>query len=182
MKLGFFTMPIHPLDKDWRQSLREDREAFILADQLGFIEGYVGEHATDRAENITSCAMFIASLIDATTAHQARHRHHQYAERASGRDRIADRDARSHARRPLHLRHQPRRPAVGRRSVRQSRRRPQRHVPRSDQCGAENLGERAAIQYRRQILDDQDREAGDAGRSARAICRNRCRSRIRRSW
>jgi alkanesulfonate monooxygenase SsuD/methylene tetrahydromethanopterin reductase-like flavin-dependent oxidoreductase (luciferase family) len=66
MKLGFFTMPIHPLDKDWRQSLREDREAFILADELGFTEGYVGEHVTDRAENITSCAMFIASLIDTT--------------------------------------------------------------------------------------------------------------------
>src|SRR5213078_4246915 len=66
MKLGFFTMPIHPLDKDWRKSLREDREAFILADKLGFTEGYVGEHATDKAENITSCAVFIASLIDAT--------------------------------------------------------------------------------------------------------------------
>lgn len=66
MKLGFFTMPIHPLEKAWRQSLREDREAFILADELGFTEGYVGEHITDRAENITSCAMFIASLVDAT--------------------------------------------------------------------------------------------------------------------
>jgi len=66
MKLGFFTMPIHPLDKDWQKSLREDREAFILADKLGFTEGYVGEHATDKAENITSCAVFIASLIDAT--------------------------------------------------------------------------------------------------------------------
>jgi alkanesulfonate monooxygenase SsuD/methylene tetrahydromethanopterin reductase-like flavin-dependent oxidoreductase (luciferase family) len=66
MKLGFFTMPIHPLDKDWRLSLREDREAFMLADELGFTEGYVGEHITDRAENITSCAMFIASLIDCT--------------------------------------------------------------------------------------------------------------------
>ena len=66
MNLGFFTMPIHPLAKDWRQSLREDREAFVLADQLGFTEGYVGEHVTDRAENITSCAMFIATLVDAT--------------------------------------------------------------------------------------------------------------------
>lgn len=66
MKLGFFTMPIHPLDKDWRQSLREDREAFILADELGFAEGYVGEHVTDKAENITSCAMFIATLVGAT--------------------------------------------------------------------------------------------------------------------
>ena len=50
MKLGFFTMPIHPLDKDWRQSLREDREAFILADELGFVEAYAGEHITDQAE------------------------------------------------------------------------------------------------------------------------------------
>ncbi len=66
MKLGFFTMPIHPLDKDWRQSLREDREAFVLADELGFTEGYAGEHVTDQAENITSCLMFLASLIDRT--------------------------------------------------------------------------------------------------------------------
>lgn len=66
MKLGFFTMPIHPIEKDWRQSLREDREAFILADELGFVEGYVGEHVTDRAENITSCTLFIATLIEAT--------------------------------------------------------------------------------------------------------------------
>lgn len=66
MKLGFFTMPIHPLDKDWRQCLREDREAFILADELGFVEGYCGEHVTDRAENITSSALFIATLGDVT--------------------------------------------------------------------------------------------------------------------
>src|SRR6187399_2448924 len=66
MNLGFFTMPIHPLDKDWQQSLREDREAFILADQLGYTEGYVGEHHTDRAENITSSMMFICTLIEAT--------------------------------------------------------------------------------------------------------------------
>lgn len=66
MQLGFFTMPVHPLGKDWRASLREDREAFILADELGFVEGYVGEHATDEAENITSCTTFIATLVDAT--------------------------------------------------------------------------------------------------------------------
>ena len=66
MNLGFFTMPIHPLDKDWRQCLREDREAFVLADELGFVEGYVGEHVTDKAENITSCQMFLATLIDVT--------------------------------------------------------------------------------------------------------------------
>lgn len=66
MKLGFFTMPIHPLGKDWRQSLREDRDAFILADELGFVEGMVGEHVTDLSENITSGMMFLATLVDAT--------------------------------------------------------------------------------------------------------------------
>jgi alkanesulfonate monooxygenase SsuD/methylene tetrahydromethanopterin reductase-like flavin-dependent oxidoreductase (luciferase family) len=64
MQLGFFTMPIHPVDKDWRQSLREDQAAFVLADELGFAEGYVGEHVTDLAENITSCMLFIATLAD----------------------------------------------------------------------------------------------------------------------
>ncbi|KJC36897.1 LLM class flavin-dependent oxidoreductase [Bradyrhizobium sp. LTSP857] len=66
MKLGFFTMPIHPLDKDWKQSLQEDREAFLLADELGFSEAYVGEHVTDRAENITSCIAFLAWIAAAT--------------------------------------------------------------------------------------------------------------------
>lgn len=66
MKLGFFTMPVHPLDKDWRKCLAEDREAFLLADQLGFTEAYCGEHVTDLAENITSCAMFMAWLAAET--------------------------------------------------------------------------------------------------------------------
>ena len=66
MDLGFFTMPIHPLDKDWRLSLQEDREAFLLADELGFTEAYVGEHVTDQAENITSCIAFLAWIAAAT--------------------------------------------------------------------------------------------------------------------
>jgi alkanesulfonate monooxygenase SsuD/methylene tetrahydromethanopterin reductase-like flavin-dependent oxidoreductase (luciferase family) len=66
MKLGFFTMPIHPLEKDWRLSLQEDREAFLLADELGFNEAYVGEHATDKAENITSGVAFLAWIAAAT--------------------------------------------------------------------------------------------------------------------
>jgi alkanesulfonate monooxygenase SsuD/methylene tetrahydromethanopterin reductase-like flavin-dependent oxidoreductase (luciferase family) len=62
MQIGFFTMPIHPLGKDWRKSLAEDRAAFLLADELGFSEAYCGEHMTDEAENITSCTMFLSSL------------------------------------------------------------------------------------------------------------------------
>jgi len=62
MDLSFFTMPIHPVDKPISQSLREDREAFILADQLGYKEGYCGEHTTDLAEIIPSTVAFMASL------------------------------------------------------------------------------------------------------------------------
>src|ERR1700761_6888870 len=75
MNLGFFTMPIHPLEKDWRVSLREDREAFLLADELGFTEAYVGEHITDKAENITSCIAFLAWIAAATKQIRLRTRH-----------------------------------------------------------------------------------------------------------
>ena len=62
MELSFFTMPIHPLGKPMSQSIREDREAFILADKLGFAEAYCGEHSTDMSEIITSTVAFLASL------------------------------------------------------------------------------------------------------------------------
>ena len=66
MKLGYFTMPLHPPSRDYTQTLKEDREAILLADHLGFEEAFVGEHVTDRAETITSCLVFIASLISQT--------------------------------------------------------------------------------------------------------------------
>ena len=62
MKLSFFTMPIHPVGKPVIQSLKEDREAFLLADSLGYAEAYCGEHTTDLAEIITSTVAFLASL------------------------------------------------------------------------------------------------------------------------
>ena len=92
MKLGFFTMPIHPLDKDWRQSLREDRETFILADELGFSEAYVGEHTTDKAENITSCTLFLGEPGRADKANSPRHRHGEHAEYAPCAGGRRDRD------------------------------------------------------------------------------------------
>ena len=55
-------MPLHPVGRDWRQTLAEDREAILLADKLGFEEAFIGEHVTDLAETITSCLIFIATL------------------------------------------------------------------------------------------------------------------------
>jgi alkanesulfonate monooxygenase SsuD/methylene tetrahydromethanopterin reductase-like flavin-dependent oxidoreductase (luciferase family) len=66
MRLGYFTMPLHPPSRNYTDVLKEDREAIVLADRLGFVEAFVGEHVTDTAEPVTSCTTFIASLIDAT--------------------------------------------------------------------------------------------------------------------
>jgi len=63
MQLGFFTMPIHPPGRPLAETLEEDRELVLLADRLGFTEGYIGEHLTDAAENITSPLIFIAWLL-----------------------------------------------------------------------------------------------------------------------
>jgi len=66
MRLGYFTMPVHPLGRDWSQTLREDREAIILADRLGFHDAFMGEHLTDACENITNSMLFNATLIHDT--------------------------------------------------------------------------------------------------------------------
>ena len=67
MRLGYFTMPVHPMGRDWSQTLREDREAIILADKLGFYDAFVGEHLTDACETITNSTLFHATLIHATS-------------------------------------------------------------------------------------------------------------------
>jgi alkanesulfonate monooxygenase SsuD/methylene tetrahydromethanopterin reductase-like flavin-dependent oxidoreductase (luciferase family) len=66
MRLGYFTMPVHPLERPWAETLQEDREAIVLADKLGFYDAFMGEHLTDKAENITSSMMFNATLISDT--------------------------------------------------------------------------------------------------------------------
>jgi hypothetical protein len=66
MRLGYFTMPVHPMHRKWVDTLREDREAIILADRLGFYDAFVGEHLTDRCENVTNSMIFLATLIPET--------------------------------------------------------------------------------------------------------------------
>ena len=66
MRLGYFTMPVHPMHRNWAETLKEDREAIILADKLGFHDAFMGEHLTDACENITNGMMFHASLIPET--------------------------------------------------------------------------------------------------------------------
>ena len=63
--LGFFIQPVHPPSRPYADVLREDRDAVVLADRLGYREAFIGEHLVDSAETITSCLMFIAHLADA---------------------------------------------------------------------------------------------------------------------
>src|SRR5205085_3475909 len=67
MSLGIFMMPLHPPQRDPVRTLQEDRETIILADRLGFHDAFVGEHLTDRCENITNSFIFLATLIAETT-------------------------------------------------------------------------------------------------------------------
>ena len=66
MRLGYFTMPLHPMERNPTETLHEDREAIILADRLGFHDAFVGEHLTEKTENITSSILFLATLISDT--------------------------------------------------------------------------------------------------------------------
>jgi alkanesulfonate monooxygenase SsuD/methylene tetrahydromethanopterin reductase-like flavin-dependent oxidoreductase (luciferase family) len=60
-------MPMHPLGRDWSATLEEDRQAVILADRLGFHDAFIGEHLTDRQENVTNSLLFLATLIPQTS-------------------------------------------------------------------------------------------------------------------
>ena len=65
LKIGFFIQPVHPPARADADVLREDREAVVLADRLGYREAFIGEHLVDAAETITSSLAFIAHLADA---------------------------------------------------------------------------------------------------------------------
>jgi alkanesulfonate monooxygenase SsuD/methylene tetrahydromethanopterin reductase-like flavin-dependent oxidoreductase (luciferase family) len=48
------------MDRPFVETLREDREAFLLADTLGYTEAYMGEHVTDAIEPVPNSMMFLA--------------------------------------------------------------------------------------------------------------------------
>ncbi|MFT4564299.1 MAG: alkanesulfonate monooxygenase SsuD, partial [Gammaproteobacteria bacterium] len=66
MELGYFMMPLHHADREYHETLQEDMEAVIYADELGYTEAWVGEHYSSAVEQITSPLMFHANLISRT--------------------------------------------------------------------------------------------------------------------
>ncbi len=113
MKLGFFTMPIHPLEKDWRQALAEDREAFVLATNSASSRPMSASTSPTEAEK---------HHLEHHVPRLDRHRdeadppgngHGQPAQSSSRCAGGQRRHARPHAGRQVHPRHQSGRAAVG---------------------------------------------------------------------
>ena len=66
MELGFFTQPVHPKERDYTETLHEDRDIFVLADDLGYSEAFCGEHIFDLSETVPNSLMFLAWLAGQT--------------------------------------------------------------------------------------------------------------------
>ena len=84
-------MPMHPEERSCTDTLAEDREAIILADKLGFYDAIVGEHLTEKTENVTNSLLFLATLISDTKTIKL------------GTSHIGERDLRHVGRHPLRL-------------------------------------------------------------------------------
>ena len=66
MKLGYFTMPLHPPGSLHHETLHDDLEQIVLLDKLGFNEAWIGEHFTSVWENIPAPDLFIAQALGLT--------------------------------------------------------------------------------------------------------------------
>jgi alkanesulfonate monooxygenase SsuD/methylene tetrahydromethanopterin reductase-like flavin-dependent oxidoreductase (luciferase family) len=66
MRLGMFMMPVHPPARSFTDTLAEDTEKSLLADELGFHELWLGEHFSASSEPIPSPLMFLAGLVPRT--------------------------------------------------------------------------------------------------------------------
>ena len=84
MKLGFFTMPLHPPGADFTKTLDHDMDQIVTLDKLGYTEAWIGEHYTFEWENIPSPELFIANALGLDQKHRLRHRCHLYAHPQSG--------------------------------------------------------------------------------------------------
>ena len=72
MRVGYFTMPLHPPGADPGRTMADDLEQLVFLDQLGFEEAWVGEHITAEWENIPCPDLFIAQALGDDAPDEAR--------------------------------------------------------------------------------------------------------------
>ena len=150
MELGMLMMPLHRPERPFLTVLREDQEAIVLADELGFAEVYVGEHYSNKPEQITSPFIFLATLIERTKRIKFGTGVINLPAAAPGDRRRPCRDVRPARPRPLHLRHRARRLARRLRDVQAEQ--PARPAPDDagvDRDDPEDLGAGAALRVPR---------------------------------
>jgi alkanesulfonate monooxygenase SsuD/methylene tetrahydromethanopterin reductase-like flavin-dependent oxidoreductase (luciferase family) len=66
VKLGYFTMPLHPPGADIGQTMADDLAQLVELDRLGYSEAWIGEHFTSQWENIPCPDLFIAQALALT--------------------------------------------------------------------------------------------------------------------
>jgi alkanesulfonate monooxygenase SsuD/methylene tetrahydromethanopterin reductase-like flavin-dependent oxidoreductase (luciferase family) len=66
MRLGYFTMPLHPPGSDPSATMEDDLRQLVALEGLGFAEAWVGEHFTAVWENIPCPDLFIAKALGLT--------------------------------------------------------------------------------------------------------------------
>ena len=66
MKLGMFSMPLHPTTRPLADSYEADQERVIYADELGYEEAFIGEHYSCAVEPVASPLMLLAGVINRT--------------------------------------------------------------------------------------------------------------------
>ena len=66
MKLGYFTMPLHPPGSNITQTLQNDLLQLIELDEMGYSEAWIGEHFTAKWENIPAPDLLIAQALGLT--------------------------------------------------------------------------------------------------------------------
>jgi alkanesulfonate monooxygenase SsuD/methylene tetrahydromethanopterin reductase-like flavin-dependent oxidoreductase (luciferase family) len=66
MRIGYFTMPLHPPAVPLADTLADDLEQLVYLDQLGYDEAWIGEHLTSGWENIPAPDLLIAQALGLT--------------------------------------------------------------------------------------------------------------------
>ena len=158
MKLGYFTMPVHPPARSYVETLKEDREAFILADRLGYSGRVLRRAPHRRGREHPQQPDVHRDAARRDLADEGRDRRGQPSAQPSGGGRHQRRDARQPVRRPLHPRDRRRHPALRRRGAGTARRRPQRHVRGSDRPHSRAVGGDGADRSQGEILEHLDGE------------------------